>query len=253
MKLRIIVVDDEPLARARLRRLLGMDSDVLLLAECSDGLSAVEAVREHHPDLLLLDVQMPGMDGFELLRTLEPENLPHVVFVTGHDDHAVQAFQQQAVDYLLKPTTQARLSEALRRVRERLSQGRAASLPTALFDFLKERKESAPRIRRLPVRSGERITFVSVGEIDWIEAAGNYAVLHVGNIRHILRETMNSLETQLPADIFLRLSRSVIVNLHRIRELQTVSPAEHIALLETGERLSITRSLREIEHRLRFV
>lgn len=253
MKLRVVIVDDEPLARDRLRRLLGADPGVELLAECADGVSAVKAVREFHPDLLLLDVQMPGMDGFEMLGKLGREKLPHVVFVTGHGDHAVRAFQQQAIDYLLKPTTRSRLAESLRRVRERLADGSPVPFPEGLSDFLAERKEAASRIRRLPVRSGERITFVTVGEIDWIEAAGNYVVLHVENTRHVLRETMNTLETQLPADAFLRVSRSAIVNLHRIREIQTVSPSEHIALLATGSKIPLTRSLREIEHKLRFV
>lgn len=253
MKLRIAIVDDEPLARDRLRRLLKGDSEVEVVVECEDAASAMEAVKREHPDLLLLDVQMPGMDGFELLRKLDPAEIPQVVFVTGHDIHAVKAFEARALDYLLKPTTRARLAEALRRVRERLAANAAPEIPRPLLDLLAEHESVSSRLRRLAVRAGERTTFVSVDEIDWIEAAGNYVVLHVGTARHVLRETMGALEEQLPADAFLRANRSAILNLRRIKELQTVSPNEHVALLNTGERIPLTKSLREIENRLRFV
>lgn len=253
MKLRIAIVDDESLARDRLRRLLNGDPDVEIVAECADATSAVEAVNREHPDLLLLDIQMPGMDGFELLRKLDPAELPQVVFVTGHDIHAVRAFQARALDYLLKPTTRARLAEALRRVRERLATNASPAIPRPLLDFLAEQESASSRVRRLPVRTGERTTFVSVEDIDWVEAAGNYVVLHAKTARHVLRETMSALEEQLPADIFLRANRSAIVNLRRIKELQTVSPNEHVALLDTGDRIPLTKSLRETENRLRFV
>lgn len=252
MKLRLIIVDDESLARDRLRRLLSADPDVEIVAECADAASAVEAVKRERPDLLLLDIQMPGMDGFELLRKLDPAELPQVVFVTGHDIHAVKAFQARALDYLLKPTTRARLAEALRRVRERLAENSGPAIPRPLLDFLEERETASSQVRRLAVRAGERTTFVSVEEIDWVEAAGNYVVLHVGAARHVLRETMSALEEQLPPAIFLRANRSAIVNLRRIKELQTVSPNEHVALLEAGDRIPLTKSLREIESRLRF-
>jgi two-component system LytT family response regulator len=204
--------------------------------------------------LVLLDVQMPGMDGFEVLRALDQKRLPAIVFVTAYDQHAVRAFEARALDYLLKPTSRARLSEALRRARERLAANSAAdTVPQALRDFLAEREATAGRVRRLVVRTGERITFVSADEIDWIEAAGNYVVLHVGKQTHILRDTMNALEAQLPGDSFLRVSRSAILNLRRVKELQSVMPGEHVAILVEGQRVAITRSLREVEERLRFV
>ncbi len=252
MKLRVIIVDDEPLARERLRRLLSSDAEVEIVAECADGPSCVKMVEQEHPDLLLLDVQMPGMDGFEVLRALNPESLPAVVFVTAFDQHAVRAFEARALDYLLKPPSRARVQEALARTRERLSQKAAHPLPQPLLDLLADREAAVGRVRRFAVRNGERLAFVSTEDIDWVEAAGNYVVLHTGKETHILRETMNALEAQLPADRFLRVSRSAIVNLRRIKEIQAVAPGEHVALLEDGQRVQMTRSLREIEERMRF-
>ncbi len=255
--MKVIIVDDETLARERLRRLLSSERDVEIVAECADGSAAIEAIRIHAPDLLLLDVQMPGMDGFETLRALGPDRLPQVVFVTGFDQHAVRAFEARALDYLLKPTSRARLAESLARVREKLAVHQPVpGLPQALLDLLAERKEAAggvPRVRRLVVRTGERVIFVAVEDVDWVEAAGNYAILHVGSATHILRETMGSLEEQLSVEAFLRVSRSAILNLRRVRELQSVAPGEHVAILTGGQRVPMTRPLREVEERLRAV
>ncbi len=249
--MKIIIVDDEPLARERLRRLLSGQPDVEVCALCGDGPSAVEAVRRHAPDLLLLDVQMPGMDGFETLQALGSACLPAVVFVTGFDQHAVRAFEARALDYLLKPTSRERLAEALARVREKLAaQDASPRLPQALLDLLAERT-AAPRARRLAVRTGERTVFIAAADVDWVEAAGNYAILHVGKSTHIIRETMGSLEEQLPTKTFLRVSRSAILNLGRVRELQSIAPGEHVAILLDNQRVPMTRSLREIEERLR--
>ncbi len=251
-KLRVVIVDDEPLARAGLKRMLGAERDVELLAECADGAAAVQATREHRPDLLLLDIQMPGMDGFGVLRALE-EPWPAVVFVTAFDQHAVRAFEARALDYLLKPTTRARLREALDRARARCASGVAPTIPPGLLELLAERESAAGRVRRLTVRNGERVTFVTVEDLDWIEAAGNYVVLHVGKETHILRETMSTLESQLPANQFLRVSRSAIVNLRRVKELQAVAPGENVCILGDGQRVAMTRTLREVEEKLRFL
>lgn len=256
--MKVVIVDDEALARERLRRLLSGEADVEIVAECADGATAVEAVRQYAPDLLLLDVQMPGLDGFETLRALDPDRLPTVVFVTGFDQHAVRAFEARALDYLLKPTTRVRLAESLSRVRERLADKSAPSpFPQALLDLLAERDSARtppalPRVRRLAVRTGERVVFVPTEEVDWVEAAGNYVILHVGSSTHILRETMSSLEEQLSGSSFLRVSRSAILNLHRVKELQSVAPGENVAILLSGQRVSMTRSIREVEERLRL-
>ena len=253
MKLRVLIVDDEPLARERMRRLLEADGNIEVLDECGDGPSAVEAVSRHQPDLLFLDIQMPGMDGFGVVRALGTQKVPQVVFVTAFDQHAVRAFEERALDYLLKPVSKARLKETLARARERRDGDSQGKLPAALLDLLAAREGAGSTVRQLVVRTPERTIFVRSEDVDWVEAAGNYAVLHVGKDTHIIRETMSSLETQLPAEVFLRVSRSAIINLRRVRELQALMPGEHIAILTSGQRVPLTRNIREVEERLRFV
>lgn len=257
--MKVILVDDEALARQRLRHLLSNESDVEIVAECADGPSAVEAVLQHAPDLIFLDVQMPGMDGFQTLRALGPRRIPEVVFVTGFDHHAVNAFEARALDYLLKPTSRARLAESLVRVREKMAAARsvAPALPQALLDLLAERDETAaPKqapARRFAIRTGERVIFVAYEEVDWVEAAGNYVILHAGQKTHILRETMSNLEDLLGNEGFLRVSRSTILNLRRVKELQSVTAGEHVAILTDGQTIAMTRSLREVEDRIRAI
>ena len=250
MKLRTVIVDDERLARTRLRRLLEKDPEVEIAAECADGLAAVNAVRTEAPDLLLLDIRMPGMDGFGVIEALGPERMPEVVFVTAYDEHAIRAFEEHALDYLMKPVSPERFAKMLARVRERRAQAQRGQ--ESLFELLAQQKAEA-RGTRLVVRSGERTTFISPEEIDWVEAAGNYAILHLGKRSHILRETMSALEAQLPGETFCRVSRSAILNLRRVKELQLLSPGEHVAILTEGQRIGISRSLREVEQRLKHV
>src|SRR4051812_26937106 len=248
--LRVLIVDNESLARDRLRRLMSGESNLEIVGESADGPAAVKAVEELHPDLLLLDIQMPGLDGFEVVKALNKAGtLPAVVFVTAFDQHAVRAFESRALDYLLKPVTKPRLQEALRRARERFSaaEGQAPAIPQGLLDLLAEREAAAPALRRIPVRSGERTSFVSLEEIDWLEAAGNYVVIHLGKETHVLRETLVAFEAQLPARNFVRVSRSAILNLRRVKEFQIISSSEHVAILHDGQRIPITRSIREVE------
>ncbi len=250
MKLRAIIVDDERMARTRLRRMLEQDPDVEIVAECADGLAAVSAVQEESPDLLLLDIQMPGMDGFGVLDALGPDRTPEVVFVTAYDEHAIHAFEEHALDYLMKPVSPERFTKMLARVRERRTHAHRDQ--ESLLEMLAQRKAEA-RGTRLVVRSGERTTFVSPEEIDWVEAAGNYAILHLGKRTHILRETMSGLESQLPGEMFCRVSRSAILNLRRVQELQSLAAGDHVAILSDGQRIGISRSLREVEERLKHV
>lgn len=248
MKLRVILVDDEPLARDRLRRLLKKEDDIEIVAESCGGPEAIDFIRKQQPDLVFLDVQMPGMDGFEILRGLQMPRPPAVIFVTGHDTHAVRAFEERALDYLLKPTDQKRLAESLQRAREQIE---TRQIPRPLLDLLAEHRPAAA-VRQIPVRNGDRTTFVSVEDIGWIEAAGNYIVLHCGPENHICRETMSAMESQLASSAFMRLSRSALVNLRKVRELQSLVQGEYEAVLHDKTRIPITRSIREVEDRLRF-
>jgi two-component system LytT family response regulator len=250
MKLRTIIVDDERMARTRLRRMLERDPEVEIAAECEDGLAAVSAVRSEAPDLILLDIQMPGMDGFGVLEALGPERTPEVVFVTAYDEHAIRAFEEHALDYLMKPVSPERFTKMLARVRERRTQAQRGQ--ESLFELLAQRKAET-RGMRLMVKNGERTTFISPEEIDWVEAAGNYAILHLGKRTHILRETMSALESQLTGEMFCRVSRSAILNLRRVKELQSLSAGDHVAILIDGQRIGISRSLREVEERLKHV
>jgi two-component system, LytTR family, response regulator len=255
-RIRTILVDDERVGRARLRRLLEKESDIEVVSECADGPSAVRAVQEHHPDLLFLDMRMPGMDGFDVLDALGPEqNRIAVIFVTAYDKHAVRAFEACALDYLLKPASPERLAKAVARARARIQSERdltpAGSLQVALEASPTHARSAAVTApHRFAVRSAGRISFVAPDEIDWIEAAGNYAILHTGAANHMIRETMSALEAQLPDTAFLRVSRSAIVNLQRVKELRATTGAEHEAILTTGARVPITRSWREVADRL---
>jgi two-component system LytT family response regulator len=197
-------------------------------------------VREHRPDLLFLDINMPEMDGFDVVDQLSPEAQPIVIFVTAYDEHAVRAFDACALDYLLKPVSAERLSRALNRARTRLAIPADAATPE---------REAPPGATRFVVRSGGRVSFVAADDIDWVEAAGNYAIFHVGKKNHMVRETMNGLEAQLPADRFMRVSRSAIVNLHRVKELSS-APGSDATILHDGQRVPFTRSVREIAERL---
>jgi len=249
MRLRVIIVDDERIARRRLRRLLEREADFEIVAEAGDGVSAVKAVHKYAPDLILLDVQMPGMNGFEVIDALGVEQAPATVFITAYDQHAIRAFESHALDYLLKPVSPERFAKMLARARERFAS--PWSKPQALLDLIAERKAATARAARLVVRIGDRTVFIAPEEVDWVEAAGNYALLHLGKQTHILRQTMSTLEAELLAWSFLRVSRSAILNLRRVQELRYVAPGEHVAILNDGQRVTITRSMREVEDRLR--
>lgn len=250
MKVRAIIADDEPLARERVRDLLAEEQDVHIVAECSNGAQTVKKTQEHRPDLLFLDVQMPRLNGFEVIEALEPEQIPIVIFTTAHDQHAIRAFEVNALDYLLKPFTGARFRRAVERAREQLQKGGRRLLEPQLASLLNHVHATTPGGGRILVRSPERILFLKAEEIDHVEAAGNYVVLHAGKERHILRETTAAMEARLGPAGFMRISRSVIVNLRRIREVQPLGPGQYSVLLKNGTRLDMSCSLGELQSRL---
>lgn len=251
MKLTAILVDDEPLARERIRTLLAAESDITLLAECATGAEAVDAVRRQKPDLLFLDIQMPEMDGFGVLRALHAP-LPVVIFVTAFDEHAVRAFEAQALDYLLKPFKPARFRAALARARDQLARHQPDDVSQKLLALLESRNATANYLTRVAVRDRERVHFVKTADVDWLEASGNYVILHVGRENFVLRETLTALESQLSPKEFLRLSRSAIVNLNRVQHVEPAFNDEHVVVLAGGTRLPMTRGVRELQERLKF-
>ena len=252
MTLRVVVADDEPIGRQRLARLLQAEPDTEVVAACADGEEAVEAIREHTPDLVLLDIQMPRLDGFEVVAALGQAHQPAVIFVTAHDQYAVRAFEIHAFDYLLKPVDQERLREAMGwalSAARRGPQGSSTRRVLALLEELNARDRARGR-DRLVVRTPERAIFLRTETIDWIEAAGKFVHLHVGRVAHALRESMADLEQQLDPARFLRISRSVIVNLDRIQEVQPWFQGDYVLILTDGTRLTSTRGYRENMRRL---
>jgi len=252
MTLRVVVADDEPMGRQRLVRLLQAEPETEVVAACADGDEAVEAIREHAPDIVLLDIQMPRLDGFEVVAALGDAHQPAVIFVTAHDQYAVRAFEVHAFDYLLKPVDPDRLRTAMARATSghaRAAQGTVTRRILALLEELNARERIRGR-DRLVVRSPERAFFLRCESIDWVEAAGKFVHLHVGRTVHALRESMGELEQELDPARFLRISRSVIVNLDRIQEIQPWFQGDYVLILSDGTRLTSTRGYRDNMRRL---
>lgn len=259
--MRVVIVDDEHIARQRVRRLLEKEGGLTIVAECATGLEAVAAVEELDPDLLLLDVQMPELDGFGVVAALPPGKTPLVIFVTAHDAHALRAFDVHAVDYVLKPIKPDRLRVALDRARLNHGRSEAAerheqlrlllgtldgidgqSLKLAGVSGATAEPEG---VERILVKGDGRMFFVRTLDIDWVEAYGNYVKVHVGPLAHLVRETMASMEKILPPSRFARIHRSTIVNLDRVVEMKQWMAGDYKVLLSTGARLKLSRSYRE--------
>jgi two-component system LytT family response regulator len=243
--LRVIIADDEPLAREQLGYLLAAQPGVEVVKECGSGPDTVGAVRALKPDLLLLDVQMPDLDGFGVLCELKPEETPPVIFVTAYDQYALRAFEVRALDYLLKPVDPRRLAEALRRVRSRLEDPGPRRTEGALGDLLREAEERRRVWQRLPVPAGDRILFLPVDSIVCLEASGNYVRVHVAGASYQRRETLAGLAQKLDPSRFARVHRSFIVNLERVRELIPWFHRTYILVLENGRRVRVSRTFRE--------
>ena len=242
---RVVVADDEPLARERLRMLLSSEPWLELVAECQNGLEAIDAIQGLAPDLVFLDVQMPGATGFEVIEAVGAENMPPVVFVTAYDQYALKAFDVRALDYLLKPFDRERFQQALSRARQRVGNSGPGELERRLLALMQDLKQTPHRVDRFVVKSGGRVYFVRAEEIDWIESAGNYVKLHVGGETHLLRETMTAIEAQLDPEAFFRIHRCHIVNIERVRELQPSFNGEYVVFLKNGARLTLSRGYRD--------
>ncbi len=237
MRLRILIIDDMPLSRQRTQRYLAEAPEVEVVGECGDVDSALEAILRLEPDLLLLDVQMPGLTGFQLLERMPANRRPAVVFVTAFAEFAVKAFAVQAVDYLLKPFDRERLAQALVKTRNTLARSRSASPAPA--------RTPVDYLDRIAVKSVGKTVFVSTGSIDWIETAGNYVCLHAGKETHLVRATMSQLESQLDPKRFARIHRSTMVRIEAVKEIQPLFNGDQTVILANGDKVVLSRSYRE--------
>ncbi len=245
MSIRTLIVDDQLLAREALRRLLAAEPDIAIVGLAASGREALDAINESSPDLVFLDVSMPDLDGFAVLTQIKPGRMPMIIFVTGHDDFALRAFDVHALDYLVKPCTPDRLRSALERVRQQIRREPPGEMQRRLTALLRDLKSAPQQTERLAVKTEGRILFVRLADIAWAEAADNYVKLHAGSDTHLLRDTMNGLEERLPGDRFLRISRSTIVNMEHIKELHPMFHGEYVVVLRNGARLTLTRSYRD--------
>ena len=244
---RVAIADDEPLARERLRGMLKGREGYMIVAECNDGVEAAAALARHDIDLLFLDVQMPGLDGFQILESADATSLPMIVFVTAFNDYALRAFDVSALDYLLKPFDRDRFEKTLARVEERLATRQAPGIQDdlrALIRGLATTALPAP-VSRFPVRANGEIYFVRVEDVDWIDAEGNYVALHAAGRRHLVRDTIKSLENRLDPAKFMRVHRSAIINVDRLRKLQPYFHGEYVITLQDGTTLTSSRTYSE--------
>jgi two-component system LytT family response regulator len=243
-KIRALIVDDEAPARARLRQLLKQDADVEIVGECGNGRQALEVIQEEKPALVFLDVQMPGLNGLDLCRQLATAGgfVPVIVFVTAYDRYALQAFELHAADYLLKPFDRERLQRTLERVRSQL--GDSAEMDSRLSRMLEMLQSVNRKPDRLIFKTDGRLVFLNIDLVDWVEADGNYVRIHCGTTSHYVRETLSSIESQLPESKFLRINRSTLVNLDRIKEMQPLFYGDYSVILEDGSKLSMSRNYR---------
>ena len=245
MRLRVLVVDDEPLAREGLKLLLGRQPQVESVMEARNGKEAIACIREQKPDLALLDVQMPRIDGFAVVNAIGAERMPPLIFVTAHDRYAIQAFEIAAIDYLLKPVTEERFALAFNRAIGRLRDVPQEESTRQMLAMLDAFAKPPRQLERFAVRSGERTLFVPVGEVDWIEAFQNYVQLHAGPATHLLHVPMNTIDAVLDSSRFLRIHRSHIVNVQRIAQLWSIAHGQYVIELKSGQRLQSGRTYSE--------
>jgi two-component system, LytTR family, response regulator len=252
-EIRTVVIDDEPVARAGVRKLLRDDPDIVVVGEAGNGLDAIKLIEDEHPDLVFLDIQMPELNGFGVLEAVGPRRVPAVVFVTAYDQFALRAFEAQALDYILKPFEDDRFLTVLERAKEQVRRSRSSELGDRLEALLTAYAThnatggAAPGgyLARILVRDAGTVTFQPVDAIDWIEAADYYAKLHVGDAVQLVRYTMNELERQLDPRRFVRVHRSAIVNVLRVKEIRVDYQNHHVIVLRNGTRVPLSRSRKD--------
>ena len=245
MPIRVLLSDDESLARERLRSLLEGEPDLEIVGECGDGKSAIAMIKRDQPDLVFLDIQMPEVDGFGVISALQGGSIPLTIFVTAYDRYAMKAFEVHALDYLLKPVGKERLTEALDHARKQLAQPTEATFQKRVLDMLSDLDSRQHAPQRIVIKADGEIVCLKPNEIDWAESAGNYVCLHVGGNTHVLRETITSLESRLGQRQFLRVHRSTLVNVDRIKTLRPSLYGDYSILLRDGTKLTLSRGFRE--------
>lgn len=255
MKVRTIIVDDEPHAREGLRIRLKDYNEIEIIAECSSGIDAIKKINELLPDLVFLDIQMPGMNGFEVLRNLDDENIPMVIFVTAYDKYALKAFEFHAVDYLLKPIDKTRLKKAIdfaiNEIENRRLKLYSQKFKTLADEYLnlisnkEKRTDEGKFINRISVKNKNIIKIIQVAEIDWIEAQGDYVCIHVNDEKFLLRDSLNALENKLNPEVFIRIHRSSIVNIEKVEKLKSNEHGDYELFLKDGTKLKMSRTYKE--------
>lgn len=248
--IRTLIVDDESLARERIRDMLACDPSIEIVAECANGEEAIESIQQYSPDLVFLDVEMPGIDGFAVLEVLPADQMPAVIFVTAYDQYAVRAFEVYALDYLLKPFDQERFDKALNRAKTQITSERSDAMSERILRAIEDIKTKPVHLERLVIKMNGHVFFMKAEEIDWLEAEGNYVRLHSGKESYLLRDTISALESQLDPKKFIRVHRSAIVNVDRIAELQPWFHGEYRIVLREGVQLTLSRTYREKLHEL---
>jgi two-component system LytT family response regulator len=243
--IRTIIIDDEPLAREGIKELLHTISDIEVIGECSNAVQAVEQILDTKPDLIFLDIQMPEMDGFDVIRMIKDKWLPAVIFVTAYDDFAIKAFEVHAIDYLLKPVNPKRFTDALQHARESFEHGSREIIFEQLRNLMKDVNKTSRTADRIAVRVGSSIVFVKINDIEWIEAEGDYVMLHTREKDHLVRGKISEFEERLDPKDFLRIHRSVIVNVGRIKELSPLFSGEYSVTLLNGTKLRLSRTYKE--------
>jgi two-component system, LytTR family, response regulator len=242
--MRAIIADDEHLSRKKLSVLLSAEPGIEIAAECRNGAETIAALKDHKVELLFLDIRMPDMDGFEVLQNIPADRVPIVIFTTAFDQFAVRAFEAQALDYLLKPFDRDRLRQAINRARAEMLKLPDRETTHRLLDFLATAKADSQADRRFVLKAGGRVVFLSFDEIDWVEAAANYVKLNVGKQSYLMREGIGHISKRLDSAQFVRIHRSTVVNVKKIKELQPVNSGEYIVLLNNGKELSCSRGYR---------
>jgi two-component system LytT family response regulator len=244
-KIKVLIVDDESLARKFIRRMLKDESDIEIVGECNNGKSAVTMIRKDDPDVVFLDVQMPEMDGFAVLEAIGVSRLPEIVFTTAYEQYAVRAFELHALDYLLKPFDQVRFRDALKHTREHLNRRRQEDGRLQINALLDSVKAQSKYFERFIVKANGRISFLNAREINWIEADDKYVHFHTAKGSRMVRQTLSAMESQLHPEKFVRIHRSAIVNVERIKELQPLFSGEYAVLLEDGTKLTLSRNYKD--------